>query len=204
MQEASASRQGMRDLDLDPDPGPTNVSFQPFQSPTNYSLPPSSRPSIALELYDRFGQINANVNETEDDVTMTDITPDGPSFVPIQSSITKSLPNDETSGHKVRKRNNQSPTADNLNSKKVLTRVSTNDKPASSVDCPNDASFQPDKIVPNFASSFRYCSRDKPPFIVHVQPVQESDSTTLHPLHISRILSQIFPRGILEIKKKRA
>jgi len=91
-----------------------------------------------------------------------------------------------------------------LNNKKTSTRVSTSIKysePALPVDRPIDVSSQPDEIVPSFASVFRYCSRDKPPFIVHVQPIQESDSTNLHPLHISRTLSQIFPRGILEIKK---
>jgi len=36
---------------------------------------------------------------------------------------------------------------------------------------------------------------------VQVQPIHDSDSINLHPLHISRILSQIYPRGVLEIKK---
>jgi len=50
-------------------------------------------------------------------------------------------------------------------------------------------------------STYRYCNKDKPPYIVQVQPIQDSDSNSLHPLHISRTLSQIYPRGVLEIRK---
>jgi len=46
--------------------------------------------------------------------------------------------------------------------------------------------------------SHRY-SKDQPPFVVQVQSTQESG--TSHPLHISRVIPQIFPRNILEIKK---
>jgi len=50
------------------------------------------------------------------------------------------------------------------------------------------------------AKIHRYNNKDQPlAFLVHVQSTQDSDSS--HPLHISRVLSQIFPRNILEIKK---
>jgi len=45
----------------------------------------------------------------------------------------------------------------------------------------------------------RYNIKDQPLFLVHVQSTQDSGSS--YPLHISRVLSQIFPRDILEIKK---
>jgi len=50
-------------------------------------------------------------------------------------------------------------------------------------------------------SSFKYNNSDRPPFIIQVQPVDDSDVTSFHPLHISRILSQISPRDIIEIHK---
>jgi len=208
MQEAFASRQGQRDLDPDPDPDPDPNIFH--QSPMGYYSPPPplpsiSRPSIALELYDRFVQKKANAsdNEIEDDVTMMDVTPDDPFFAPIQSSVRKTSPNDDIGGYKVRKRNNKSPTANISNNKKTSNQISVSNEgePALLVDRPVDVPIQSDNTVPSLASTFRYCRRDKPPFIVQVQPIQESDLTNLHPLHISRILSQIFPRGILEIRK---
>jgi len=36
---------------------------------------------------------------------------------------------------------------------------------------------------------------------VQVQPVDDADSTFLHPLHMSRLISQISPRNIVEIRK---
>jgi len=117
----------------------------------------------------------------------------------IQSSVTKELPNDENSGSKIRKRTNESPTADSVGNKKVSFQISINNEPALPTDRTVEASSQGN--FPNFVSVFRYSSRDKPSFIVQVQPIQESDLINLHSLHISRILSQIFPRGILEIKK---
>jgi len=108
------------------------------------------------------------------------------------------LPYDDNSDLKIRKRSNESPTTDNLVNKKISARGNSNDKPASSTN--HSIKFSSQSVL-NFTSAFRYCSRDKPPFIVQVQLIQKSDSTNLHPLHISRILSQIYPRGVLEIKK---
>jgi len=47
---------------------------------------------------------------------------------------------------------------------------------------------------------FKYTNKDRPPYIVQ-QPVDDADSSFLHPLHMSRLLSQIFPRDIIEIRK---
>jgi len=121
-------------------------------------------------------------------------------WCPIETWSIGILP-DENSGSKVRKRINESQTADSVGNKKVSSRISINNEPALPTDRTVEASSQSEDNVPNFASVFRYSSRDKPPFIVQVQPIQESDLINLHSLHISRILSQIFPRGILEIKK---
>jgi len=209
MQEASASCQGLRDLDPDPDPDPNFPNLSSQSPTTHYSpsppVPSISRPSIALELYERFAQTSASVNtiETQDDVAMTDMTSDDSSFARYQPPVTKTLPNDDNSGYKVRKRNNQSPTENTSSNKRTSARINTNtdNDSALPIDRPIDNSSQPDKSVPNLTSIFRYCRRDKPPFIVQVQPIQETDLSNLHPLHISRIISQIFPRGILEIKK---
>jgi len=56
-------------------------------------------------------------------------------------------------------------------------------------------------LLAHHTSSYRYHSRDKPPFAIQVQPLQDSDPSTFHPLHISRILSQICSRGVLEVRK---
>jgi len=61
-------------------------------------------------------------------------------------------------------------------------------QPSSSLPVPSTASA---------VASHRYNSKDQPPFVVQVQSTKDSS----HPLHISRVVSQIFPREILEIKK---
>jgi len=48
------------------------------------------------------------------------------------------------------------------------------------------------------AQGFKYGSKD-PPYIVQVQSLDEL--SPIHPLHISKIVSQILPRDVLEIKK---
>jgi len=70
---------------------------------------------------------------------MTDITSDDCSFVPIQSSTTKELPNDENSRSKVRKRINESPTAD-ISNKKVSSRNNISSEPVLPTDCTIEAS----------------------------------------------------------------
>jgi len=47
------------------------------------------------------------------------------------------------------------------------------------------------------ASTFKYSNSDRPPFILQVQPVEDSEIASLHPLHMSRI----FSRDIVEIRK---
>jgi len=74
-----------------------------------------------------------------------------------------------------------------------------------SVSDANRANQQPVSLPPLSATSasispvHRYNSKDLPPFIAQVQSIQESAFS--HPLHISRTLSNILPRGILEIRK---
>jgi len=168
---------------------------------SDFSLSPRHS-SIALKLFGQFTQVNSD--ETTDDVTMTEIASDircPHSFVSTQSSSPNLIPKDENGDKIARKRSNKSPTADNLVNKKISARSNPDGRYVSPADHPLESSFPSGSSVPNFASMFRYCSRDKLPFIVQVQLVQESDSTTLHPLHISRILSQIYPRDVLEIKK---
>jgi len=127
MQGASASCHGPRD----PDPGPQAAARH---SSSDFSLPPPVRPSIALELFDRFvnTQTSTDRSETEDDVTMTEIA-DNHSFVPIRSLPPDELPDDEFNVVKVRKRNNLSPTTDSLtnNKKKGSGRNTSTDRLAS-------------------------------------------------------------------------
>jgi len=59
-------------------------------------------------------------------------------------------------------------------------------------------SFSLPSAVPSVATH-RYSNKDQSSFIVQVQSTQ--DSGLSHPLHISRIISQTFPRDILEIRK---
>lgn len=47
----------------------------------------------------------------------------------------------------------------------------------------------------------KYNKESNPPYIVHVQHMESDKNGSLHPLHISRILTQIMPRDIMEIKK---
>jgi len=53
----------------------------------------------------------------------------------------------------------------------------------------------------SIVSSIKYNNNDRPPFIIQVQPVDDADVASFHPLHISRIFSQISPRDIVEIRK---
>jgi len=47
--------------------------------------------------------------------------------------------------------------------------------------------------------TLRYNNKDRPPYVVQVQSTLESSPP--HPFHISKTLSQIYPREILEIRK---
>jgi len=44
-------------------------------------------------------------------------------------------------------------------------------------------------------------NKDRPPYVVQVQSIDNADSPILHPLHMSKLLSQISPRDIVEIRK---
>jgi len=59
--------------------------------------------------------------------------------------------------------------------------------------------LRPSATAVFIASTYRYNSRDLPPFIVQVQSTQESAYS--HPLHISKTVSKILPGGISEIRK---
>jgi len=51
------------------------------------------------------------------------------------------------------------------------------------------------------AVSYKYSNKDRQPFAVQVQPVDDAGSSSLHPLHMSRVISQIFSRDVVEIRK---
>jgi len=40
-------------------------------------------------------------------------------------------------------------------------------------------------------TTFKYTNKDRPPYVVQVQSIDDADSLSLHPLYISRLLSQI-------------
>jgi len=109
-------------------------------------------------------------------------------------------PRDEQREKTEKKRSGEPLPADILANKKISAESSESRVSV----LPSDSSAKPS--LPNrpsedYAASFRYCSKDKPPYLVQIQPVHDTDSTSFHPLHISRTLSQIFPREILEIRK---
>jgi len=53
----------------------------------------------------------------------------------------------------------------------------------------------------SLSTIFKYTNKDRPPYIVQVQAMNDADSPVMHPLRISKLLSQIFPRDIVEIRK---
>jgi len=55
-------------------------------------------------------------------------------------------------------------------------------------------------MYPSFLT-YKYNNKDRPPFIMQVQPEDETEISSLHPLHMSRIISQISPHDIVEIRK---
>jgi len=94
---------------------------------------------------------------------------------------------------------------DNPSDKSTAKRISVR-KSSDAIASSHDAT--PATVSPTASSSmystaltFKYNSSDRPPFILQVQPVEDSEIASLHPLHMSRILSQISPRDIVEIRK---
>jgi len=109
---------------------------------------------------------------------MTEVASDSlppSSFVPVHFFSSSSVPNDERCDKSERNRGNGSSIADSSANKKVSAINSDSNRPVSPTKSSSKAfspkSFQRD----NYASMYRYCNKDKPPFIVQVQ---ESDSTT--------------------------
>jgi len=120
--------------------------------------------------------------------------------------MTQSYPSNAKSGRSAAKRESADNT-NNIAAKKHSSSSSSMDRPSggSSFLDPSVASREdpPASSSPSGASAFiqayRYSNRESPPYIVQVQ--SSSDSLFPHPLHISRTLSQIFPREITEVKK---
>jgi len=113
-------------------------------------------------------------DETEDDATMTVITPDSQSFVPTQPLPPDGLPDDDISDPKVRKSCNSPLIADTfVRTKKISTRG--NPKCLFSRLLYRHKSLlkaressPPPSSAPKAVLAFRYHSRDKPSFIVQV------------------------------------
>ncbi|XP_011883616.1 PREDICTED: uncharacterized protein LOC105570780, partial [Vollenhovia emeryi] len=53
-------------------------------------------------------------------------------------------------------------------------------------------------ITPANAASDKYTSLDCPPYVVHIK---DTNPVPLHPIHISKIVSAIFPKGMGEVTK---
>jgi len=191
------------------------------------SFPP--RPSVSLELYDRFVQneimdpANINPNEYSSPMDVDSCIDDIPSGIPPLTGDAICLPASRLSSRPgfVSSNNPDIPIPKKNPSKRVSTDIpplaSTSKKPsplvevqASSSNPPSEtnriehsttstSSLSPSAASVTISASHRYNSRDLPPFIVQVQSTQESAHS--HPLHISRTISTILPRGILEIRK---
>jgi len=80
----------------------------------------------------------------------------------------------------------------------LVISTSTQNPPGSAQDS-SSSSPPPSLAAASSVAFHRYNSKDQPPFVVQVQSTQKTALS--HPLHISRVISQIFPRDILEIKK---
>jgi len=207
MQEASASCAAGDDSDP-PDP---HLSF------------PLRRPSFSIELYNRFSQdalnaslpdnpsVNNNISDDMDFETDADADIDvlagapptrGSDGCSVGHNITRNSTTQEGNAKTERKRANgdcdsvKEGSAKKISTRKISSEVASSYDAISAAITPN-ASPSTYSIV----SSIKYNNNDRPPFIIQVQPVDDADVTSFHPLHISRILSQISPRDIVEIRK---
>jgi len=217
MQEAQASCGGGSDS-----PDTLTTSFQ-------FSFP--HRPSISLELYNRFQNENmdpANNCSAENSSPMDidNFSDDASSRIPpsVEDAITpptvplssrsdiEAVNNSEILISKKKNPSKRESTdiSSLASSAKKSSSASLADPKSVRIESVSDANRVNQKSEeasspPLSATSasispiHRYNSKDLPPFIVQVQSIQESAFS--HPLHISRTLSNILPRGILEIRK---
>jgi len=200
MQEAQASCSG----------GPGLPDSRPISPST--SLP--RRPSFSLHLYDRFVKDNAMTAVNQDLMNIDSDIPDAIAEVPpsaddamssiplsTRSSVaTPGVPTVVTQTKNPCKRvnANDSPSVNSAKKPASSDSVTGNNKSGSAQGGVPPSSSSTSSAIPSIAIH-RYNSKDQPPFIVQVQSTQDTGSS--HPLHISRIISQIFPRDILEIRK---
>jgi len=206
MQEAQASCNG-------------GGSGLPDILPTSPHVNFPRRPSFSLQLYDRFVQDNSDMasaphNLMVMDIDIPDSTPGVPpsaddailASVPLSSRPSINAPRDVKDASKTKNPGKREPIDDprliNHAKKPASADLTPSDRPS----FPGQRSTQPSSsssslppAPPPSAIVHRYNSKDLPPFVVQVQSTQESGLS--HPLHISRIVSQIFPREILETKK---
>jgi len=195
----------------------------PFLSPTLSKIPP--RPSISLELYERFAEdaqpsspslIPPSVNphslmdfEPDDSAQGAPPSADDAIDTAIASSSLSARSSITTPRVSETMGNNRK-----SSSKRVITTVSPSasaskkPSPATSKTSINslaqdslhsDPSASASSNVSLSSLSLRYNNKDRPPYVVQVQSTVESSPP--HPFYISRILSQIYPREILEIRK---
>jgi len=190
-------------------------------SDSSGSHPPSSslcRPSFSLELYNHFSQdaINAffpdnlSVNNIFTDIDIdTDVDADVMAGIPsvygsnVVPNITRnSVVSEERKPKIERKRvgGNDDGSAKRISARKSSDVIaSSHDAYECFTSCVIQYVFSYFYVTSYF--SFKYNNSNRPLFIVQVQPVDNSELISLHPLHISRILSQIFPRDIVKIRK---
>jgi len=189
------------------------------ETSSSHSLPPLCRPSFSLELYNRFSQsaVNSILPNDEFDNQFTDMDVD------VDTGIDAGVP---TGIPPVRSDNNStvetnvSIVCEKEKDKKERKRVSGDGFPpdgstakkasagkrSEEVMSVNDATLKgppPSGSTSMYSPNtiFKYTNKDRPPYVVQVQPIDDTGSSSLHPLHISRLLSQISPRDIVEIRK---
>jgi len=193
------------------------------ENSSSYSLPPSlsRRPSFSLELYNRFSQsaMNSILPEDETDNHTTDMDIDLDTNADVGAGVLTGIPpvrdgdispgetipsmlHEKEKDNKERKRGGGDDISPGGNAAKRVSAGKRSDGHASV----NDAKSK--NPLPSGSSStyspnivFKYTNKDRPPYIVQVQSIEDADSPVLHPLHISRLLSQISPRDIVEIRK---
>jgi len=203
MQEAQASCDG-------------GGSGLPDSRPISPSVVLPRRPSFSLHLYDRFVKDNnamtaghQDLMDIDNDISdaISGVPPSADDAIlssnPLSPRSHTTTPRVLTAAPKIKSHGKRESADDPrlvISAKKPASSDPINPNNMSGS---NQGGTSPSSLpsVVSSAITHRYSNKDQPPFIVQVQAVQTQDSGSLHPLHISRIISQTFPRDILEIRK---
>jgi len=198
MQEAQASCVSGGPVSSDSDS--PSISLQ-------VTFPP--RPSISLELFDRFVKsdsagsvrLRSDAMDIELDDALSGVPPCSEDAIVTTCAQLSSRPGTAVSCDKAFSKKNPSKrelsdaTSPSVSAKKPSPTSSVESKSSSNTASAKNANQYDNTLAATKTNSvlpsYRYNSKDLPPYIVQVQSIQESDYS--HPLHISRTISNILP-----------